>query len=154
MAIARGTAHSVESTTLADLLERILDKGIVIAGDIRVNLVEVELLTIQIRLVICSVDKAREMGMDWWVNNPAFSARARSQQVLPEVVEKFEERLARIETSLASAAPATASRPVEKVRAPDRRTQTPPAHAPTTAARPVEKVRRKGAGRRPTGRRR
>ena len=116
MAIARGTAHSLESTNLADLLERILDKGIVIAGDIRVNLVEVELLTIQIRLVICSVDKAREMGMDWWVNNPAFSARANSQQVLPEMVEKFEERLARIETSLVSGAPPTASRPVEKVR--------------------------------------
>ncbi|HEY5529554.1 MAG TPA: gas vesicle protein [Thermoleophilia bacterium] len=116
MAIERGTAHSLQSTNLADLLERILDKGIVIAGDIRVNLVEVELLTIQIRLVICSVDKAREMGMDWWVNNPAFSARAKREEVLPEMVDKFEERLARIETSLAAAAPMTAFRPMENVR--------------------------------------
>ena len=65
-------SHSVESSTLADVLERVLDKGIVIAGDIRVKLVDIELLSIQIRLVICSVDKAKEMGMDWWVNNPIF----------------------------------------------------------------------------------
>jgi hypothetical protein len=72
MSIQRSTRHSIESTNLADLLERILDKGIVIAGDIKIKLVDVELLTIQIRLVVCSVDKAKEMGMDWWVNNPAF----------------------------------------------------------------------------------
>lgn len=72
MAIQRTTQHSIESTNLADLLERLLDKGIVIAGDIKIKLVDVELLTIQIRLVICSVDKAIEMGMDWWANNPAF----------------------------------------------------------------------------------
>lgn len=77
MSFASGVTKSTSSATLADVLERVLDKGIVIAGDIRVNLVEVELLTIQIRLVICSVDKAKEMGMDWWVNNPAFSTRPR-----------------------------------------------------------------------------
>jgi hypothetical protein len=52
------------------LLERVLDKGIVIAGDIKVRLVDVELLTIQVRLMILSVDKAREMGLDWWLRNP------------------------------------------------------------------------------------
>ncbi len=72
MSIQRSARHSIESTNLADLLERVLDKGIVIAGDIKIKLVDVELLTIQIRLVVCSVDKAKEMGMDWWVNNPAF----------------------------------------------------------------------------------
>jgi hypothetical protein len=76
MAIQRSTRHSIETTNLADLLERILDKGIVIAGDIKIKLVDVELLTIQIRLVVCSVDKAKEMGMDWWVNNPAFQRQA------------------------------------------------------------------------------
>lgn len=76
MSIQRSTRHSTESTNLADLLERILDKGIVIAGDIKIKLVEVELLTIQIRLVVCSVDKAKEMGLDWWVNNPAFQRQA------------------------------------------------------------------------------
>ena len=100
MAIQRATQHSVESTNLADLLERVLDKGIVIAGDIKVSLVEVELLTIQIRLVICSVDKAKEMGMDWWVNNPAFSSRAR-QEKLEEPLVKIEERLSRMEASMA-----------------------------------------------------
>jgi len=100
MSIQRATQHSVESTNLADLLERVLDKGIVIAGDIRVSLVEVELLTIQIRLVICSVDKAKEMGMDWWVNNPAFSSRAR-QEKLEEPLAKLEERLSRMEASMA-----------------------------------------------------
>lgn len=72
MAIQQHTRHSLESTNLADLLERVLDKGIVIAGDIKIKLVDVELLTIQIRLVICSVDKAKEIGIDWWANNPAF----------------------------------------------------------------------------------
>ena len=66
MPSAKSMSHSVDSTNLADLLERILDKGVVIAGDISIKLVEVELLTIQLRLVICSVDKARELGLDWW----------------------------------------------------------------------------------------
>lgn len=99
MLTQRSTPHSIQSTNLADLLERILDKGIVIAGDIRIKLVEVELLTIQIRLVVCSVDKAREMGMDWWVNNPAFIGKARREQ--PDSLAGMEERLARLETCLA-----------------------------------------------------
>ena len=60
-------SHAVQSSTLSDVLERVLDKGIVIAGDIKVKLVDIELLSIQIRLVICSVDETGEMGMDWWV---------------------------------------------------------------------------------------
>lgn len=64
--------QSTNSATLADLLERILDKGIVIAGDIKVKIADIELLTIQIRLVICSVDKAKEIGLDWWAHEPAF----------------------------------------------------------------------------------
>lgn len=65
---------------LADILERVLDKGIVIAGDISVSLVDVELLTIRIRLLVASVDKAKEMGIDWWENDPMLSSRARHQQ--------------------------------------------------------------------------
>jgi hypothetical protein len=82
--------HSVQSATLADLLERVLDKGIVIAGDIRINLVEVELLTIQLRLVVCSVDKAKEIGLDWWANSPFIRGRAQADGAV-------EERLARLE---------------------------------------------------------
>lgn len=98
----RSMAHSVQSSNLADLLERVLDKGIVIAGDIRIKLVDVELLTLQIRLVICSVDKAKEMGMDWWVNNPYLSSRAQKEQQ-EESFAKMEERLAALETSIAKA---------------------------------------------------
>ena len=72
-------AHATESSSLADLLERVLDKGIVIAGDIKIKLVEIELLTIQIRLMIASVDKAREMGLDGWTRNPEFSSQAPAQ---------------------------------------------------------------------------
>ena len=94
MAIQRGAQHSIESTNLADLLERVLDKGIVIAGDIRVKLVDIELLSIQIRLVICSVDKAKEMVMDWWVNNPIFR-REEDRGTLASI----EQRMARLEAS-------------------------------------------------------
>lgn len=67
--------HSTETSNLADILERVLDKGIVIAGDIKIKLVDIELLSIQIRLLISSVDKAREMGMDWWLRNPDLTSR-------------------------------------------------------------------------------
>ena len=62
--------------SLADILERVLDKGIIIAGDIRVNLLDIELLTIKIRLLVVSVDKAAEMGIDWWRNDPMLSSSA------------------------------------------------------------------------------
>ena len=71
-------AGRVQPQNLADILERVLDKGIVIAGDIQVNLLDIELLTIKIRLVVASVDKAAEMGIDWWRNDPMFSSEARS----------------------------------------------------------------------------
>jgi hypothetical protein len=76
MAVQRAVTHAVETSTLADILERVLDKGIVIAGDIKVKLVDIELLTIQIRLVVCSVDKAVEMGMDWWSRDPELVSRS------------------------------------------------------------------------------
>jgi len=56
---------------LADILERVLDKGIVIAGDIQINLLDIELLTIKLRLLIASVDRAKEMGIDWWETEPS-----------------------------------------------------------------------------------
>lgn len=59
-----------ESTNLGDILERVLDRGVIIAGDIRVNLLDIELLTIKLRLIIASVDTAKEMGIDWWEHDP------------------------------------------------------------------------------------
>jgi hypothetical protein len=69
-------AHTTDGANLADVLERILDKGVVIAGDIRIRLVEVELLTISIRLVISSVERAREMGIDWWSHSAFLTSEA------------------------------------------------------------------------------
>lgn len=69
--------HAIQATNLADILERVLDRGIVIAGDITVSLVGVELLSIKLRLLVASVDKAMQMGINWWESDPALSSRAR-----------------------------------------------------------------------------
>lgn len=96
--------HSVASATLADLLERILDKGIVIAGDIKIKLVEVELLTIQIRLVVCSVEKAKELGLDWWSREPIAAAPANGGEISAPF-QQMEQRIARLEHELAQRTP-------------------------------------------------
>jgi hypothetical protein len=86
--------------SLADVLERVLDKGIVIAGDIVINVLDIELLTLKLRLFVSSAETAREMGMDWWTHDPFFSGRS------PEAVERgqdsdevraLRERLAQLE---------------------------------------------------------
>ena len=71
-----------EPANLGDILERVLDKGIVIAGDIRVNLLDIELLTIKLRLVIASLETAREVGINWWEHDPWLSGD--SQQLVNE----------------------------------------------------------------------
>ena len=78
-------------SNLADVLERVLDKGLVIAGDIKICLLDIELLTIKIRLLVASVDKAREMGIDWWEHDPSLSSRHRQQ--LPADGEQVTERI-------------------------------------------------------------
>ena len=85
------------SQSLADILERVLDKGIVIAGDIRINLLDIELLTIKLRLIVASVDKAKEMGIDWWESDPALSSRARRDELTRENAE-LRERLRELES--------------------------------------------------------
>ena len=97
----RNMAHSVNSSTLADVLERILDKGLVIAGDIKIKLVDIELLTIQIRLLVCSVDKAREMGIDWWTTNTYLSSNANAEKAL---VDTLNARIAKLEADAKAAA--------------------------------------------------
>ena len=88
-----------QTTNLADLLERVLDKGIVIAGDITLALGQVEILNIKVRLLIASIDKAQEIGIDWWRSDPALSSRARAGQLeqenrlLKERLDRLEERL-------------------------------------------------------------
>lgn len=90
-------AHSTQTSNLADILERVLDKGIVIAGDIKIKLVDIELLTIQVRLLIASVDKAREMGMDWWLRNPDFNSKASQDQGIE--IDQLKQRIAELEAS-------------------------------------------------------
>ncbi|MFI9586699.1 gas vesicle protein [Streptomyces sp. NPDC052236] len=85
-------------SNLADILERVLDKGIVIAGDIRINLLDIELLTIKLRLIVASVDKAKEMGIDWWESDPSLSTGARHRE-LSEENENLRRRLAELEAA-------------------------------------------------------
>ena len=86
------------STGLVDVLDRVLDKGLVIAGDIRVSLAEVELLTIRIRLLVCSIDKAEQIGLDWWRQDPNLSVAARQLSVeneaLRQQIRQLEEKVA------------------------------------------------------------
>lgn len=106
---SRGSAglpgRPTESTNLADILERVLDKGIVIAGDIQINLLDIELLTIKLRLLIASVDRAREMGINWWEGDPSLQSAEpsgddngrdelqRENRELRERLERLEQRL-------------------------------------------------------------
>jgi len=83
-----------DGTNLADILERVLDKGIVIAGDIQINLLDIELLTIKLRLVVASVDRAKEMGIDWWERDPTLSS---GHAELEEENRRLRERLEALE---------------------------------------------------------
>jgi hypothetical protein len=102
--------HSVGGSGLADILERILDKGIVVAGDISISLVGVELLTIRIRLVVASVDRALEMGIRWWENDAALTGGSAHGGAIKAQAENqaLLERVARLEHALAVASGASA----------------------------------------------
>jgi hypothetical protein len=89
-------AYGPAPANLADVLERVLDKGIVIAGDIKVNLLDIELLTVKIRLLVVSVDKAAEMGIDWWRTDPMLSSEARDRELADEN-EKLRSRVRELE---------------------------------------------------------
>jgi hypothetical protein len=84
-----------QPASLADILERVLDKGIIIAGDIRVNLLDIELLTVKIRLLVVSVDKAEQMGIDWWRNDPMLTVKERG---LAEENEELRRRIEELES--------------------------------------------------------
>jgi hypothetical protein len=116
---ARGTGHNravpaaSHTTNLADLLERVLDKGIVVAGDITVSVGQVELLQIKIRLLIASVDKAREIGINWWQSDPALSG---ASGALEAENRQLRERIERLESRLAALPPPPMSAPNGAVR--------------------------------------
>ncbi|WP_409293109.1 gas vesicle protein GvpJ [Peribacillus sp. SCS-37] len=96
--------HNVQSSSIVDVLEKILDKGVVIAGDITVGIADVELLTIKIRLIVASVDKAKEIGMDWWETDPYLSSKAAdsSNNELIQENKRLQERLEALEKKMAS----------------------------------------------------
>ena len=103
--------NPTRSHGLVDILDRVLDKGLVVAGDIKINLANVELLTIQIRLLVCSIDKAEAIGLNWWRNDPRLTM-AGASGALP--AGEMEARLARIEEQLTRLAQqADAPLPVE-----------------------------------------
>ena len=89
---------------LADVLELVLDKGVVIAGDIQINLLDIEVLTIKLRLLIASVDKAREMGIDWWESDPALSSGGKSDGNGGKSRGDLERRVAELEQRLGAGA--------------------------------------------------
>jgi hypothetical protein len=86
-------AHSVNTTNLADIIERVLDKGVVIAGDIKIQIADIDLLTIKIRLLVASVDKAMEMGINWWRDDAFLSIGKQDNDILNGKVEKLEETI-------------------------------------------------------------
>ncbi len=88
--------HSINATGLADILERVLDKGIVIAGDIKIQIADIDLITIKIRLLVASVDKAMEMGINWWQEDTYLSTKAREKELMQQQ-ETLEARLEKLE---------------------------------------------------------
>ena len=101
--------HATEATNLADILERVLDKGIVIAGDIKIQIADIDLLNIKIRLLVASVDKALEMGINWWQQDPYLSTTAKKADIeqenreLKKRLERNEELKKRLERTGAKA---------------------------------------------------
>jgi len=91
--------HAINATNLADILERVLDKGIVIAGDIKIQIADIDLLNIKIRLLVASVDKAMEMGINWWQQDSYLSSRAKETKIAKENAA-LEKRLERLEKKI------------------------------------------------------
>ncbi len=79
--------HSTQSSSLADILALVLDKGVVIVGDIQIKIADVELLTIKIRLMICSVDRAMEMGINWWQTDSFLSSKAKEEEREQKIID-------------------------------------------------------------------
>jgi hypothetical protein len=112
-----------EQTNLADILERVLDKGIVIAGDIQINLLDIELLTIKLRLLIASVDRAREMGINWWESDSSLQSvgpgEGSDRGQLEQENRELHERLERLERQLGVGDGDSPKSPQKETRASD-----------------------------------
>ena len=110
------TRAGPSASNLADILERVLDKGIVIAGDIKIDLLDIELLTIRLRLFVASVDTAKKAGIDWWETDPALSSHA-AHNALALENERLRERIEALEDAPALQGGGTKKRPTRERRA-------------------------------------
>ncbi len=99
------------STGLVEVLDRILDKGLFVGGDIKISLADVELLTIRIRLIVCSLDKAREIGLDWWMYDRHLSPG----RVSAAERERLEQRIAALERQVGTSSPILSAAPAAKI---------------------------------------
>ncbi len=115
------TSYGPPSASLVDILDRVLDKGLVVAGDIQISLANVELLTIRIRLLVCSIDKAEQIGLNWWRYDPSLVQPAGTTEPLAareaaeqETVARLEARIAELERRLAASG--TPNAPARAVR--------------------------------------
>ena len=106
MATERGGLLTVRPPGLVDVLDRILDKGLVIAGDVKVSIANVELLTLQIRLLVCSIDKAEQIGLNWWRYDKNLTGRTELEAGTAELAE----RVAELERALKRQAPGGAQK--------------------------------------------
>ena len=109
-----------QGTNLVDILDRILDKGLVVAGDVRISLANVELLTIRIRLLVCSIDKAEQIGLNWWRYDRSLVAEAETEST----IARLEQRIAELERQLA-VSPTSPTTPTSPTSSPPRRTPRP-----------------------------
>ena len=123
----RPIATSTQGSTLADILERVLDKGIMIAGDISISVASTELINIRIRLLISSVDKAREMGINWWESDPYLSTKS---QNLVEENRQLQERLHNLEAEMRSLKTLAASQTDFSATEPSREPDSPSINPP------------------------
>jgi hypothetical protein len=93
--------RTYQGTNLVDILDRILDKGLVVAGDVRISVANVELLTVRIRLLVCSIDKAEQIGLNWWRYDRSLVAHEETEMT----IARLEQRIADLERQLALAPP-------------------------------------------------
>ncbi|MBV9119740.1 MAG: gas vesicle protein [Chloroflexi bacterium] len=117
----RANVTAGRSTGLVDILDRVLDKGLVIAGDIKISLANVELLTIQIRLLVCSIDKAEQIGLNWWRYDTALSRqgaldRAQEQEEMRARVGALEQEIRKLSAALGGGGPVRPARTRRRTR--------------------------------------
>jgi hypothetical protein len=109
--------RSYQGTNLVDILDRILDKGLVVAGDVRITLANVELLTIRIRLLVCSIDKAEQIGLNWWRYDRSLVAQDETEETIARLEKRIAELERQLESGTTPSRPRSSARPSSTTRA-------------------------------------